>query len=164
LFGVRIVNGRIASSSSGTFAVSHDTIDARLASGRYEPVDCEAHRHIDTDALPVDADEDLYVRFGDLPEGGRSTNHIDGSEESGASVYAASVESVPPTVDEPAMFVPYGPKSLQIILLATRDTYLVTGDEDGRGVDGEPVLENAEIVAPLAYQSDAGGWVIEGED
>lgn len=53
-----------------------------------------------------------------------------------------------------------GPKSLQIIMLATRDTYLVTGEEVGHGVDGEPLIRNVEIISELERGDAAERWVI----
>jgi len=144
--------------------VTFDDIDSRLKSGRYEPVDCEAHRSLNIDALPVDAEESVYIRFGDVPESGRSVSAIDGRTEAGVSVYEATIESVPADVDEPGMFCPFGPKLLQVILLAQRETYLVTGTEVGRGTDGEPLLEDVDVVAPLTKRSGMSGWVIEDED
>jgi len=151
-----VENGMIGDS----FAVTFDEIDARLAAGRYRPVDVEVNRTLDTDALPANTDQDLYVRFGDIPDDERSYNSADDCYEDGVSVYDAAVESVPPESDADAMFVPVGPKTLQILMLAQRDTYLVTGDRVGTGVDGEPVLRNVETVAELRRGDAASGWVI----
>lgn len=144
-------NGRTASDS---FAVTFDDINDRLATGRYEIVDCEAKRSLDLDALPVTPDDDVYIRFGDIPDNEHSTNHIDNTREQGVSVYAASLESVPPDTDAPGRFVPHGPKLLQVILLLNRHAYLVTGDEVGRGTDGEPLLKNIDVICDLEYTGD----------
>jgi hypothetical protein len=155
-----VENGRL---SSNSFAVTFSEIDARLDAGRYQPVDVEVNRTLNTDALPVDPDQDLYVRFGDIPDDERSYNSTDECYEDGVSVYDAEVESVPPESDAGGMFVPVGPKTLQILMLAQRDTYLVTGDRVGMGVDGEPVLRNVEIVAELEWGDEASGWIISRE-
>jgi len=158
-----VENGQLGSS----FAVTFGEIDARLDAGRYQPVDVEVNRTLNTDALPVDPDQDLYVRFGAIPDDERSWNSTDECYEDGVSVYDAEVESVPPESDAAGMFVPVGPKTLQILMLAHRNTYLVTGDRVGMGVDGEPVLRNVGIIAELERGDEASGWVIveseEGE-
>jgi len=161
LMAPAVENGRV---SSNSFVVSFDEIDARLEAGRYQPVDCEINRMLNADALPVAASDEVYVRFGDIPEDERSYNHTDECYEDGVSVYAAEVESVPSASDAAGMFVPVGSKTLQILMLAHRDTYLVTGDRVGTGVDGEPLLRDVEIVAELERGDEANGWVIsEGE-
>ena len=156
-----VENGRI---SNNTFAVSFDEIDARLDAGRYQPVDCEINRTLNADALPVDPEDDVYVRFGDIPEGERSYNSTDECYEDGVSVYAAEIESVPAESDADGMFVPVGNKTLQIIMLAQRDTYLVTGERVGTGVDGEPLLRDVEIVGELEHGDEASGWVLQSGD
>ncbi|MFC5135506.1 MULTISPECIES: hypothetical protein [Haloferacaceae] len=155
-------NGRTAKGTS--FALSHEEIDARFEAGRYLPTDLEVNRTLDADALPVDTSTDVYIRFGDIPDDERSYNHTDDCYEDGVSVYAAEIESVPPASEAPAMFVPIGSKTLQILMLAQRDTYLVTGERVGTGVDGEPLLRNVEIVSELGRGDEASGWVIVGDD
>lgn len=150
--------------SDDRFPVAFEEIDARLEAGRYQPVDCEVDRTLDADALPVDPGDDVYVRFGDLPENERSYNNTDDCYEDGVSVYAAEVESVPQESDAAGMFVPVGSKTLQIIMLAQRDTYLVTGDEVGTGVDGEPLLRDVEIVCELKRGDVSNGWIVSGDD
>jgi len=156
LMGPVVENGKI---SSNSFAVTFDEIDARLDVGRYQPVDVEVNRTLNTDALPVDSDQDVYVRFGDIPDDERSYNSTDECYEDGVSVYAAEIESVPAESDANGMFVPVGSKTLQILMLAHRDTYLVTGDRVGTGVDGEPVLRNVEIEAELKTPEGINGFV-----
>jgi hypothetical protein len=152
-----VENGRL---SSNSFVVTFDEIDARLEAGRYQPVDCEVNRTLNTDALPVDSDQDIYVRFGDIPDDERSWNATDDCYEDGVSVYAAQIESVPAESDANGMFVPVGSKTLQILMLAQRDTYLVTGDRVGTGVDGEPLLRDVEIVGEVERGDEASAWVL----
>lgn len=152
-----VENGKISNKS---FAVSFEEINARLETGRYRPVDCEINRTLDVSNLPIGTDSDVYIRFGDVPEDGRSYNNTDDCYEDGVSVYDAEIESVPSASDAGAMFVPIGPKTLQIILLAHRPTYLVTGNKVGTGVDGEPLLRDVEIVSELERGDEAKGWII----
>ncbi len=163
LFGPVLENGRIGSGGRSTFVLSYDEINARLEAGRYQPVDVEVNRSLDTDELPVNTNEDVYIRFGDIPENGRSYNNADECYEDGVSVYSAELSSVPQGSEAAGMFVPVGSKTLQIIMLAHRDTYLVTGEEVGIGVDGEPVLRNVEVVTELDRGDKASGWVVSEE-
>lgn len=144
-------------------SVDADEIQDRLDSGRYEPYDCAATRtSLKEGDLPTDLDTDVYIRFGDVPEAERSTNHIDGSEEAGVSVYAAEATVSNPEADVNAMYVPVGTKLQQILFLARRDTYLVTGDEVGTGTDGEPLLHDVEVVCELTSPKGVSGFVPAG--
>lgn len=130
---------------------------ARIDNGRYESIDVECEKSLDMDALPVEASEELYIRFGDLPDGERSYDHTNNRQEDGVSVYEGRVR---PTADDtPGVFVPVGQKLAQVLLLATRTTYLVTGDEVGRGQDGEPLLRNVETVCELTSPKGTRGFV-----
>ena len=93
-----------------------------------------------------------FVRFGPVPESGRSFNHLDNRLEAGVSVYAAWITPHKVWID------------------ATDETgvgYIVFGDAEGRklyevsgallderGGDDEPLLANATTVglAPQAYE------------
>jgi len=152
-----VENGRL---SSNSFAVSFEKIDARLGEGRYQPVDVEMYRSLNSQGLPFDTEQDLYIRFGDIPDDERSWNSTEECYEDGVSVYPAEIESVPPESNADAMFLPSGPKTLQIFFLAFRDTYLVTGDRVGTGIDGEPVLQDVETVAELKRGNEANGWIV----
>lgn len=94
--------------------------------------------------------EAFFVRFGDLPKGGKSTNHATGHKEAGVSVIAArqSLESGKIEI------LPYG-ASPTWLWVASRQLYEVTGRYIGRGSDGEPLLSNARIVAEID-KSDLG--------
>ncbi len=86
-----------------------------------------------------------YVRFGDLPKGGRSRNHLTGELENGVSVYDAveidgQIHVVLPSLDESACV------SLSGIL--RRPMYEVSGRAIGKGGDGEPILADAALTRP----------------
>ncbi len=38
--------------------------------------------------------------------------------------------------------------------------YLVTGEEAGRGSDGEPLLKNVKILAKLTFGKENDGYII----
>jgi len=154
-----VENGKV--SRGNGVALGYDEITSRIQSGRYELVDCKCQRTVDLSGLGASEDDDVYIRFGDIPDGGKSTNHTDGSKEDGVSAYEAKIKGTHTDEDADVKFVPQGNKIQQIIALQQRDTYLLTGDEVGRGEDGEPVLANIETVAELERAN--GGFVAKDD-
>ena len=96
-------------------------------------------------------DRDLYVRFGDIPEGEQSTDHSSGRKESGVSVYAAE--------EEEDVFYLCGTKLQTVFYLLGRPVYLVSGERIGTGADGEPLIRNVEIESELKTPKGCGGFV-----
>jgi len=84
-----------------------------------------------------------YVRYGDLPKGGRSVNHADGTAESGVSVYNGLYL---PTTGEAIAIPTTNAEACGMLTISDRPLYIVDGEEVGRGSDGEPVVRNARIV------------------
>ncbi len=97
---------------------------------------------------PLRVDGDYYIRFGNLPRGGRSRNHADGTQERGVSCYEArkslggwrlAGDGLPAAAIQ-AAFGCYG-----------NVTLLLTGERAGIGSDGEPVVRHPQIVAHLQW-------------
>ena len=111
------------------------------------------------------SDDELYIRFGAIPEGERSWDNRNDQWENGVSVYAcerdATDEDAPEDVDEAYYLA--GTMLQTAFALMTRDTYLVTGEQVGTGADGEPVLKDVEAVAKLTSPKGVGGWVVKEE-
>lgn len=111
-------------------------------------------------------DSDLYIRFGAIPDGERSWDSRNDRWEDGVSVYAcerdATDDDAPDGVDEAYYLA--GTMLQTVFALATRDTYLVTGDQVGTGADGEPVLQNVEAVAKLTSPKGVGGWIVTEDE
>jgi len=111
------------------------------------------------------SDDELYIRFGAIPEGERSWDNRNDQWENGVSVYAcerdATDEDAPEDVDEAYYLA--GTMLQTVFALMTRDTYLVTGEQVGTGADGEPVLKDVEAVAKLTSPKGVGGWVVKEE-
>ncbi len=101
----------------------------------------------------------LYIRYGDLPKGGRSTNYTTGRKENGVSVYAAKydIETGAIVFDDEAGV--HNPGTLAY-LMDDRTPHLVTGQEAGAGSDGETLLRKVRIVANLRYDAKKGGFEI----
>ena len=92
-----------------------------------------------------------YLRFGDLPESGKSKNHLTGKQEAGVSVYDCTIingkyKVVMPDLTHSACV------SLSVVL--ERPCYLVSGALIGRGSDGEPLLRNPIIIKPINIHGD----------
>lgn len=100
--------------------------------------------------------ETLYIRFGNLPEGGRSTNYVTGKKERGVSVYVAKVDLETGAIvfDENGTDI-----GTLMFMIGDRTPYLVSGQEAGVGADGEPVLRKVQIVGTLRYDATLGGFV-----
>lgn len=124
-----------------------------------------AEEKFDTLVENEEPEQEFYVRFGDLPEGGRSqigaapnwVAHLlqTDDHELGVSVYPASWNAGRQRwsidCDNPA--------SLSELLAQERPAYLVTGepiqDDDGYdacGMDGEPLLKDVSILRQLEYR------------
>lgn len=97
-------------------------------------------------AWPVDpTDSTLYIRFGRIPQNGKSRNHATGKYEAGVSVYRTAYDT-----EFDSLFTRDAlPDALIEAIVDGRPAYLVTGDECGIGSDGEPVLTGTRIVATL---------------
>lgn len=103
-------------------------------------------------------DRPVYVRFGNLPKGGRSRNYATGTIEAGVSVFDArynlltgAVELAGGALAGAAIMAAFG---------AYGDTVLlVTGEGAGAGSDGEPVLRKVKALAQLSYDESKGGFV-----
>jgi hypothetical protein len=84
----------------------------------------------------------VYIRYGSLPKSGKSMNFRDNITEKGVSVFNGEVlQSGKYRVN-----LSDNPGS---IFATDRPAYIVSGKQIGIGSDGEPVLENAKIVARL---------------
>lgn len=98
----------------------------------------------------LDTEQPVYIRFGDLPAGGRSCNHATGQFEAGVSCYRArrrvdgGYELVGSGLPFAAIAAAMGAYGDTVLLLA--------GREVDRGSDGEPVLQDVQVLARLRYK------------
>ncbi len=101
----------------------------------------------------------LYIRYGDIPKSGRSTNFATGQKENGVSVYAAKydIETGAIIFDDEAGV--YDPGAI-MYLTGDRTPHMVTGQEAGAGSDGETLLRKVRIVADLRYDAEKNGFEI----
>lgn len=103
---------------------------------------------------PDDIDIDnVYVRFGDLPTNGISTNHATGEHELGTSVYEAAWDATHGTWHINLRSALCG--AMIAGTLSEAPVYLVTGTEVGYGSDGEPVIANPEVICDLAATNES---------
>jgi len=96
-------------------------------------------------------DRDVYVRFGDLPDGEQSTDHSSGRKEAGVSVYACE--------EDDGVYYLGGTELQTVFYLLDRPIYLVSGERVGTGADGEPLIRDCEIEADLTTPKGCGGFV-----
>lgn len=96
------------------------------------------------DAL-IDGEDGLYIRIGELPEGGRSTNWATGEQERGVSAYEAVYDPVAGAYEAHGAL----PGALVQAAVSGRDAYLVGGREVGRGSDGEPLVTDVRVIRRL---------------
>lgn len=100
--------------------------------------------------------DNAYLRFNNLPEGGRIRNYATGELEAGVSCYALSWDLINQCYNR----VGGGLDGAEIIYSFSKaPVYLITGEECGIGSDGEPLLTDARILASLKYDKEKGGYV-----
>jgi GNAT superfamily N-acetyltransferase len=81
-----------------------------------------------------------YLRFGDIPEGERSKNHLDNFRETGVSVYDLHHGHPIETGNGDSMH-----QFIDEFHKGTMPAYVVSGHQHGEGSDTEPVLRNVKI-------------------
>lgn len=100
----------------------------------------------------------IFIRFGNLPEGGRSMNHATGKREAGVSCFRATINVQTGAYELDGDGLP------QAAIAAALGEYghvnlLITGKCVGTGGDGEPVVRNVKTLAHLRYDESLGGYV-----
>ena len=86
----------------------------------------------------------FFVRYGDIPDSGVSTNHATKKIERGVSCIEARQSLLTGEIE----LVPYGSPSWMACV--DRPLYIVDGTLlDDRGSDGEPLLKNCKIIKRL---------------
>lgn len=76
-----------------------------------------------------------FIRFGDIPEGGRSYNHRDNRPETGVSCFDAEFAA-----DGRYRLILTPVLEVSFLAVADRPAYRLYGERIGTGADGEPLL------------------------
>ena len=97
----------------------------------------------------------IFVRFGELPQDGKSLNHLTGKYENGVSVYDAIRDKQGIHIILPSLT---GSACVSLSGCLDKSSYQVIGIIVGRGSDGEPLLSNCKIIKELYLNSDSQGW------
>jgi hypothetical protein len=106
--------------------------------------------------------DEMHIRFGALPETGRSHNQETDQPEAGVSVYRAWWESDDRTIVSIELASHAAYAGGNIGGLFDRPVYIITGDLlDARGGDGEPLMVNCR--AELVGQVEVVNYTIEDE-
>ena len=102
---------------------------------------------------------DLYIRFGDIPENEQSNkkqNFTTIGKEDGVSCYNVTelndkyVPIIPiPCTEDTLCTIDY---CLLESSKGERPVFLISGDLVGRGIEGEPLLRNITIVKDISYE------------
>lgn len=92
-------------------------------------------------------EQQIYIRFGAWSEKEQSYHHWLKQPERGVSVYQAAYDPKAKAyhmVRDPQL---HGEVTvIGLVVYTRRPVYIVTGDEVGRGSDGEPLLRNLRII------------------
>lgn len=97
--------------------------------------------------------ETRYIRFGQLPEGGKSWNHMDSRYEAGVSCFRVIRADGKWLIDGA-----YG--SYRALASSGITCYTVAGEEIGVGADGEPLLARAIIVGKSRIHISGDTWLM----
>ncbi len=110
--------------------------------------------HQETSSESVSKDKSLYIRFGDIPEGERSSSWRGDTEtgkEAGVSVYNLAIGADGKLGI--VLSLPVTKSSLHtlqhLLEYDSRPVYIVSGECVGHGSDNEPLIENVEILRTL---------------
>lgn len=100
---------------------------------------------------------EVYLRFNDLPDGGRSKNFTTGELEDGVSCYALRWDLISQSYKR----IGSGLDGAMIVYAIQRaPMYLISGTECGTGSDGEPVIKDVKILAELKFDKDKDGYIL----
>lgn len=88
--------------------------------------------------------KEVYIRFGDIPESGQSTDWSSGRKEKGVSVFRGKILPNGEILPLPGTNQELG----SLLTMNDRPLYVIEGEEVGTGADGEPVLANAKQYKP----------------
>lgn len=96
--------------------------------------------------------EEIYIRYGRIPEGEKSKNYATGEFEKGVSAYIGEYSP------ESNSFKIGSGSGLdgasQLFEYSGKQAYLITGSKIGVGSDGEPILKNAKQIGKLVRKKD----------
>lgn len=108
----------------------------------------------ETSSESVSKDKSLYIRFGDIPEGERSSSWRGDTEtgkEAGVSVYNLAIGADGKLGI--VLSLPVTKSSLHtlqhLLEYDSRPVYIVSGECVGHGSDNEPLIEKVEILQTL---------------
>lgn len=100
---------------------------------------------------------DVYLRFNNLPECGKSKNYATGETENGVSCYALTWDLISGSYKRcgsgfDGAMIAYAIQGAPI--------YFITGIECGTGSDGEPLLSKPKVLADAQYDASKDGYVV----
>jgi len=99
----------------------------------------------------------VYLRFNDLPAGGKSKNYATGELENGVSCYALTWDLVAGAYKRCGQGLD---GAMIAYALQGAPMYFITGDECGTGSDGEPLLNSPKVLSSAQYNASKDGYVV----
>ncbi len=102
--------------------------------------------------------QNVYLRFGDIPVGGKSKNYATGEMESGVSCYALRWDLISQSYRRTGGGLA---GAMIVYMIKGAPMYFIAGEECGTGSDGEPLLDNPVVLATARYDMDKDGYVIK---
>lgn len=94
--------------------------------------------------------EEVFLRYGDIPKGGKSRNFITGELENGVSVYKAEWN---PALERYILADATHSATALDLISQGKTPRFVSGEVIGRGSDGEPLLRSVKIVSEAKVDS-----------
>lgn len=125
----------------GTSRTYQNDPEDKYFSGRFEHRETKEAKVLQKESMAekFKCAEPGFLRFGDLPEDGRSRNRATSACEAGVSVFRA--EFAQDGSYKPIIRTPQEELSYLMLLCDDRPVYRVWGEVLGQGGDGEPVLK-----------------------
>ena len=100
-----------------------------------------------------------YIRFGNIPKGGRSRNHATGEYEKGVSCYEACYNPFTQAWELAGSALPAA--AIMGAAGLYGQVWLISGEVVGQGSDGEPLLTDVKKIAGLRWDDEVKGYRVE---
>lgn len=131
--------------------------DPKWVCGKMAPEELDEAAEVIKGLMDAPIPGAVYLRFNDMPEGGRSKNFATGQLESGVSCYALRWDLLSQSYKRTGNGLD---GAMMAYAIQGAPMYLISGTECGTGSDGEPVIKDAKILATLKFDKIKDGYVL----
>lgn len=89
-----------------------------------------------------------YIRFGNIPQSGKSMNYLTNKKQPGISVYKCRIydDNEIVHIEIPGIL---GTALASLSSIMERPSFIVNGNQIGTGSDGQPILQNCKIIGEV---------------